>query len=127
MYAGAVRFDRPLADDGEPLDTEPTDGRFLACTPQFYPRGVYERQDVTVAGTLEPPGPASGVGSAGPLADGSLRSPKSGRLLAESGYRYPRVAIATLNFWPQRHDSLSERYGSRWWQPPDQGSQGYWW
>lgn len=99
-------IDQPLAHDGAPLHTEQTDGRFLACTPQFYPRGLYEGRDVTVTGRLEPPviGELDGL-----------------------EHRYPRVAIAALNFWPQPSSSVGDRDGSRWWQPSGQGSQGYWW
>ncbi len=99
-------MDRPLARDGEPLHTEQTGGRFLACTPQFYPRGLYEGQDVTVTGTLEPPviGELDGL-----------------------DHRYPRVAVGALNFWPQPPASVVDHDGARWWQPPGQGSQGYWW
>ena len=99
-------IDRPLAQNGQPIHTEQTAGRFLACTPQFYPRGLYEGQDVTVAGTLETPAPGQ---------------------LDSLDHRYPRVAIAALNFWPQPQSSHGDRYGSRWWQPSGQGSQGYWW
>ncbi len=99
-------IDRPLADNGAPLHTGQTDGRFMACTPQLYLRGIYEGQDITVSGTLE--------------------QPVTGKL-DELEYRYPRVAIEALHFWPQERPAFGERYGSRWWQPPDQGSQGYWW
>ncbi len=98
--------DRPLASDGEPLSTEQTDGRFLACTPHFYARGVYEGQDVTIAGTLE--GPVTGK-------------------LDKWSYRYPRVAIQEIYFWPREQYSLRREYGPRSLQPWGQGSRGYWW
>jgi len=99
-------IDRPLAHDGKPLHTGQTDSRFLACTPQFYPRGLYEGQDVTMTGTLEPP------------ARGALDGLE---------HRYSRVAIVTLNFWPQPSASVVDHDGPRWKQPPGQRSQGYWW
>jgi len=98
--------DRPLDRDGTPLHGQQPDGRFLACTPQIFPRGVYEGQDSTVSGTLEPTVTETLIG---------LK------------YRYPRVAITELNFWPRTHYSSVDRDGSRWWEPPEQGSQGYWW
>ncbi len=99
-------IDRPLTHDGKPLDGAQSDGRFLACTPQFYARGVYEGQDVTVAGTLELPVTAK---------------------LDDLKYRYPRVAIATLHFWPRSEDSLASHDFPRWWQPWDPEVEFYWW
>ncbi|MFN8626129.1 MAG: Slp family lipoprotein [Candidatus Binatia bacterium] len=100
--------DRPLDSGGEPLDSAQRDGRFLACTPQFYARGVYEGQDVTVTGTLETPVTEK---------------------LDDLKYRYPRVAITELHFWPPPEDVLANRTFPRRWQPwgTDLGLQGYWW
>jgi outer membrane lipoprotein len=99
-------IDRPLASNGEPLDTERTDGRFLACTPQFYARALYQGKDVTVTGTLE--------------------APEIGKLL-ELNYRYPRVRIGELQFWPQAQNAFGDRYRSGLWSPWGAGSRGYWW
>jgi len=97
-------IDRPLASDGRPFDSAPSQGRFLACTPQFFPRGLYEGEDVTVAGTLE-------------------RSVKA--QLDELKYRYPRVAIAALAFWPRSQKVLAGASFPRAWRPG--GAQSYLW
>jgi outer membrane lipoprotein len=99
---------RPLTRDGQPRDTGQTSGRFIACAPGVYPRGLYEGQEITVVGTLEKP---------------------TVRELGEGAHRYPRVAVEDLHFWPEQQREPAWR-AQEWPRSPDQwqaGSEGYWW
>jgi outer membrane lipoprotein len=99
---------RPLTRDGRPRDTGQTSGRFIACAPGVYPRGLYEGQEITVVGTLEKP---------------------IVREFGEGAHHYPRVTVEDLCFWPDQQRESAWR-AQEWPRSPEQwqaGSEGYWW
>lgn len=71
---------RPLDGEGEPLQTDRTFGRFMACAKGFYEPSVYAvARKLTVVGEL-----ATAV---------------SGKV-GEHEYRYPMVRVEALHLWP---------------------------
>ena len=71
---------RPLDEEGEPLPTDRTFGRFMACAQGFYEPSVYApARKLTVVGELAP----AIVGKVG-----------------EHEYRYPLVKVEALHLWP---------------------------
>lgn len=75
---------RPLDRSARPLRDDNTEGRFIACSPQFFDPAVYAKgRELTVVGTVQ--------------------EPVTGKI-GEYDYRYPRVAIDTLYLWPLRPD-----------------------
>ena len=98
----------PLGRDGRPTSSQGSVGRFIACARGFYPHDLYEGQQLTVVGTLRRP---------------------TVTMLGAFTYRYPRVAVEKLHFWPER-ESHSARLTRDWspsWEPWESGSEGYWW
>ncbi|MBU0594326.1 MAG: Slp family lipoprotein [Pseudomonadota bacterium] len=71
---------RPLDEEGEPLKTDRTFGRFMACAKEFYEPSVYAAsRKLTVIGELAP----AVVGKVG-----------------EHEYLYPMVKVEALHLWP---------------------------
>ncbi len=75
---------KPLDRSARPLRSDNSDGRFIACAPQFFDPAVYAKgREVTVVGTVI--------------------EPVSGKI-GEYDYRYPRVTIERIFLWPERPD-----------------------
>ena len=73
---------KPLDRSARPLRSDNSDGRFIACAPQFFDPAVYAKgRELTVVGTVI--------------------EPMSGKI-GEYDYRYPRVTIERLYLWPER-------------------------
>lgn len=71
---------RPLDEEGEPLQTDRTFGRFMACAKGFYEPSVYAAsRRLTVVGELAP------------VVVGKL---------GEHEYRYPMVQVEASHLWP---------------------------
>lgn len=71
---------RPLDEEGEPLQTDRTFGRFMACAKGFYEPSVYAAErKLTVVGELAP-----------------VVAGKAGK----HEYRYPMVKVEALHLWP---------------------------
>lgn len=71
---------RPLDEEGEPLQTDRTFGRFMACAKGFYEPSVYAAsRKLTVVGELAPP--------------------VTGKV-GEHEYRYPMLKVEALHLWP---------------------------
>jgi outer membrane lipoprotein len=88
---------RPLYGDGEPKAVDATDGRFVACSPQFYDPAAYPAgRSMTVAGTVQAP-VACKIGSF----EGTC----------------PRVEIEVLHLWPKREYSPMPCYYDPFWGP----------
>lgn len=75
---------KPLDRSARPLRSDNSDGRFIACAPQFFDPAVYAKgREVTVVG--------------------AVIEPVSGKI-GEYDYRYPRVTIERIFLWPERPD-----------------------
>ncbi len=75
---------KPLGRSARPLRSDNSDGRFIACAPQFFDPAVYAKgREVTVVG--------------------AVIEPVSGKI-GEYDYRYPRVTIERIFLWPERPD-----------------------
>lgn len=71
---------RPLDREGEPLQTDETFGRFMACAKGYYEPSVYSvARKLTVVGELAP------------IVTGKV---------GEHEYRFPMVKIEALHLWP---------------------------
>src|SRR5262245_33365086 len=94
---------RPLDGTARPIQTDDTDGRFIACAPGFYDPVVYEAgREVTVAGTLG--------------------DPIEGKI-GERDYRFPRVEAEQVYLWPKRDEvvyapAYDPFWYPFWWGPP---------
>lgn len=95
---------RPLDSSGEPQRTDLTEGRFMACSTEFYDPAAYPAgRSITFVGTLQAPTECK-------IGEYALRCP---RLEIESLYLWPR--LETYNYyypyyydpfwgsWPYRH------------------------
>ncbi|MDP2961928.1 MAG: Slp/YeaY family lipoprotein [Sulfurimicrobium sp.] len=81
---------RPLDEEGEPLQTDRTFGRFMACAKGFYEPSVYAAdRKLTVVGTLAP----AVAGKVG-----------------EHEYLYPMVKVEALHLWPVLGPSSAPMY-----------------
>lgn len=91
----------PLDGGARPLETDDTEGRFIACAPGFYDPAVYEKgREVTVVGTIT-----------GAI-DGKI---------GERPYRFPRVDALHVHLWPKREPTVVYRPAyDPFWYP-------YWW
>lgn len=89
---------RPLDVQARPLDTDDTDGRFIACARGFYDPEVYkEGREVTVIGTVRPPTTGE---------------------IGEYEYEYPRLDAEVVYLWPERRrDYPPPYYYDPWWGP----------
>lgn len=86
---------RPLDHRARPLQSDSSEGRFLACRAGFYDPAVFEAgREITVAGTL----------------DGSEL-----RKVGGYEYRYPRVAADVIYLWSEQ--SYARVTGSYGWDP----------
>lgn len=71
---------RPLDSGGEPLDTDRTFGRFIACANGFHEPSVYTAlRKLTVVGVLEPP--VKGT-------------------IGEHEFIFPRIKADAIHLWP---------------------------
>ncbi len=98
---------RPLSGNGRPVDSDQSQGRFLACRSNFYdPAAFAAGRDVTFTGRID-----------------SYQS----RLIGEYDYSLPRLAADVVYLWPERdrvanrghlHTSMFFYRSPFWW--------GYW-
>ena len=78
-----VLLEIPVDDSGKPEDADRSEGRFIAITPDYLDREVYERgRSVTIAGEVQGK-------EIRPLAPG------------EADYAYPVIAISEIYLWPK--------------------------
>lgn len=78
-----------LDDSARPVDSDQSEGRFIACGAGFYDPAIYAQgRELTVTGTLAKP-------STGKIGD--------------FDYRYPRVTVDTLYLWPQPDQRYARR------------------
>ncbi len=88
---------RPLYGDGEPKAVDATDGRFIACSPQFHDPAAYPAgRSLTVAGTVKAP-VACKIGSFETTC--------------------PRLEVEALQLWPKREYSPMPCYYDPFWGP----------
>jgi outer membrane lipoprotein len=87
---------RPLDSDGEPKQSDQTEGRFIACGAGFYDPAAYPAgREITFVGSVQAP-TACKIGT----------------------YEFgcPRLAIETLHLWPKR-EPYYYRYYDPFWGP----------
>jgi len=71
----------PLDSNARPLETDMTEGRFIACAPGFYDPEVYAKgREVTIIGNIQG---------------------ATVRKLGEYEYRYPQISAETIYLWPK--------------------------
>lgn len=108
----------PLDSTARPLETDTTEGRFIACAPYFYDPEVYSKgREVTIIGNIQT---------------------ASVRKVGEYEYRYPQVSAETIYLWPKiipysyyGYPYYNGYYGPyyNYWGPRYYGYYGspYWW
>lgn len=92
---------RPLDTEGEPLDTDQTEGRFIACRAGFLDPAAYPAgRGITFVGTLRPPAECK-IGA---------HQFRCARLTIESLYLWPKRVVRYPYYfdpfwdpWPYRH------------------------
>lgn len=98
---------RDLSDSARPtrIDTDVSNGRFLACRDGFYDPAIFTAdRDVTVTGRI------AGYET---------------RPIGEYDYRYPRVAADVIYLWPERRpEDYYQTYQSPFW--PMYRPWGFW-
>lgn len=73
-----------LDTNGQPVQSDNSQGRFISCAPGFYDPTVYaEDRELTIIGTLSEP---------------------VTNKIGNYDYRYPRVAAQTVYLWPERQE-----------------------
>lgn len=100
---------RPLRAEGQPLDVDQSDGRFVTCVPGFYDPAMYaRRRTLTVIGTLQQPVVTK---------------------IGDAEIRYPRVAPRELYLWREDPPASTwlNRYWPRFWLPWAQNSPADYW
>lgn len=86
---------RPLGPSARPVDTDQTNGRFLACREGFYDPAVFvEGRELTVTGRID-----------------GVEDREIGAYL----YRHPRVDAERIYLWPERRDTVIHAPGYRPW------------
>ncbi|MEO5573441.1 MAG: Slp family lipoprotein [Gammaproteobacteria bacterium] len=80
-----------LNDQGRPIESVNSQGRFIACAQGFYDPAVYAKgRDLTVVGTL---------------------NTTVTRKIGEYDYRYPQLAIQQVYLWPETRTYAERPYG----------------
>lgn len=99
--------EHPLSDNGYPLNTSESQGRFVAQIPGFLDPAIYaEGRQITVVGTLKP----------------SVQ-----RKIGEYPYEFPVVAVDKYQLWEPRRDVEVIYNYDPFWDPFWSGSQFYPW
>lgn len=89
--------ERPLWPDGQPRDTDRSEGRFLAHVAGFLDPAVYAKNRlITVAGALDEPETHS---------------------IDEFPYRYPVVRVTDVYLWPKEPEVYRHYYSPYWYDP----------
>lgn len=88
----------PLHDDGEPLNTDRSPGRFIAIVDQFLEPEVYKSdRQITVTGHV-------------------LRYET--QKVGEFSYDYPVIQVDHYYLWPEKSEPLYNDYPPYWWHDP---------
>jgi len=89
--------ERPLWRDGQPRDTDRSEGRFLAHVAGFLDPAVYAKNRlITVAGTLDE---------------------TETRTIGEFPYRYAVVRVSDAHLWPKESNVYHHYYSPYWYDP----------
>jgi len=89
---------RPLYGDGEPKESDASEGRFIAIIPGFLDPAIYASgRDLTVRGIIS----------------GTLQ-----RKLGEMDYRYPLVKTEVYHLWPKALEYRDPYYYDPWLHDP---------
>jgi outer membrane lipoprotein len=87
---------RPLDSDGEPKQTDQTEGRFIACGAGFYDPAAYPSgREITFVGSVQAPAECK---------------------IGTYEFSCPRLAIESLHLWPKL-ESHYYRYYDPFWGP----------
>lgn len=86
-----------LDSRGEPLDSDRSTGRFLACSPGFFDPAIYdEGRMVTFTGRLQGTAP---------------------QRIGEQEYRFPRLEADQVYLWPKHSEVIYVPYPAPYWGP----------
>ena len=88
----------PLSEDGQPLNSDQSPGRFIAIVDEFLEPHVYSQErEITVTGQL--------------VQSETLK-------VGEFSYEYPVVKVEHYYLWPARSEPVYIDYPPYWWHDP---------